>query len=98
MGCRLYLKEVTAEALALAAEIRERDGDKAKEEAERAAAEKKKKKPIRYPTEDLDVKLADKEIKAGAQVLRPVPSRKALPFGPSFESFLMTWNFLVTYG
>jgi len=29
------------------------------------AAEKKKKKPIRYPTEDLDVQLADKEKKAG---------------------------------
>lgn len=85
-----------AEALALAAEIRARDGDKAKAEAE--AAEKKKKKPIRYPTEDLDVKLTDKEIKAGARLLRPVPSRFTLPFGRYFETFLMTWNFLVTYG
>lgn len=74
---------------------------KAKEEAERLAAEKKKKKPIRYPTEDLDVRLADKEKKAGVKVKRPVPSRVALPFSDDsvdFEAFLMSWNFLVVYG
>ncbi|KII93497.1 hypothetical protein PLICRDRAFT_49537 [Plicaturopsis crispa FD-325 SS-3] len=73
----------------------------AKEEAERAAAEKKKKKPIRYPTEDLDVSLSDKERKAGMKVQRPVPSKTAIPFNDehgSFESFLMSWNFLVVYG
>lgn len=72
-----------------------------KEEAERLAAEKKKKKPVRYPTEDLDVRLGEKEKKAGIRVKRPVPSRIALPFNNTpgaFEGFLMTWNFLVVFG
>lgn len=74
---------------------------KAKEDAERLAAEKKKKKPIRYPTEDLDVTLSEKEKKAGMKIKRPVPSRVALPFNNTpgtFESMLMTWNFLMVYG
>jgi hypothetical protein len=82
---------------------KEREAEKllAKAEAERQAAEKKKKKPIRYPTEDLDVTLSEKEKKAGMKVRRPTPSRSALPFNDrngSFESFLMAWNFLVVYG
>jgi len=81
---------------------KEREAEKlAKAEAERQAAEKKKKKPIRYPTEDLDVTLSEKEKKAGMKVRRPIPSRSALPFNDQegcFESFLMTWNFLVVYG
>jgi bromodomain adjacent to zinc finger domain protein 1A len=82
---------------------KEREAEKllAKAEAERQAAEKKKKKPIRYPTEDLDVILSEKDKKAGMKVRRPVPSRAALPFNDrkgSFESFLMAWNFLVVYG
>ncbi|KAK7463755.1 hypothetical protein VKT23_005692 [Stygiomarasmius scandens] len=71
------------------------------EEAERIAAEKKKKKPIRYPTEDLDVRLTDKDKKAGMKVKRPVPSRVAIPFNDTpgtFEAFLMAWNFLIVYG
>jgi len=71
------------------------------EEAERIAAEKKKKKPIRYPTEDLDVRLTDKDGKAGMKVKRPVPSRVAIPFNDTpgtFEAFLMAWNFLIVYG
>ncbi len=74
---------------------------KAKEESERLAAEKKKKKPIRYPTEDLDVVLGDKEKRAGMKLKRPVPSKLAMPFGDDHEmnsAFLMTWNFLVVYG
>ncbi|KAJ4486334.1 chromatin remodeling complex protein [Lentinula aciculospora] len=73
----------------------------AREEAERIAAEKKKKKPIRYPTEDLDVRLTDKDLKAGMKLKRPVPTSHALPFNNHpglFESFLMAWNFLVVYG
>jgi bromodomain adjacent to zinc finger domain protein 1A len=95
-------------ALAAAAEKREREArDKAeknkyaKDEADKLAAERKKKKPIRYPTEDLDVRLSDKEKKAGMRVQRPVPSRTAIPFHEStgtFESFLHAWNFLVVYG
>ncbi|KAF6766364.1 ATP-utilizing chromatin assembly and remodelling N-terminal-domain-containing protein [Ephemerocybe angulata] len=93
----------------VAAEKKERDArDKAekqrlaKEEAERLAAEKKKKKPVRYPTEDLDVRLADKDKKAGTlRLQRPLANRAILPFNESpgaFESFLMAWNFLVVYG
>ncbi|KAH9982519.1 ATP-utilizing chromatin assembly and remodelling N-terminal-domain-containing protein [Lactifluus volemus] len=90
------------EEKALALE-KEREAEKllAKAEAERQAAEKKKKKPIRYPTEDLDVVLSEKEKKAGTKVRRPTPSCTALPFNErkgSFESFLMAWNFLVVYG
>lgn len=73
----------------------------AKEEAERIAAEKKKKKPVRYPTEDLDVRLTEKDRKAGVRVKRPVPSRVALPFNDTpgtFEAFVMAWNFLIAYG
>ncbi|THH20227.1 hypothetical protein EW146_g1101 [Bondarzewia mesenterica] len=93
---------------ALVAEKKEREAkekaekvQQAKEDAERLAAEKKKKKPIRYPTEDLDVTLSEKEKKAGMKIKRPVPSRVALPFNDTpgtFESFLMTWNFFMAYG
>jgi bromodomain adjacent to zinc finger domain protein 1A len=82
---------------------KEREAEKllARAEAERQAAEKKKKKPIRYPTEDLDVMLSEKDKKNGMKVRRPIPSHTALPFNDrkgSFESFLMAWNFLVVYG
>ncbi|KAF9270391.1 chromatin remodeling complex protein [Marasmius fiardii PR-910] len=93
--------EETAKAAALAAEKREREEQAKREEAEKLAAEKKKKKPIRYPTEDLDVRLTDKDKKSGMKVKRPVPSRVALPFQDSlgtFEHFLYAWNFLVVYG
>ncbi|KAI0778099.1 chromatin remodeling complex protein [Trametes elegans] len=94
--------------LAAIAEQREREArekaeqqQRAKEESERLAAEKKKKKPIRYPTEDLDVVLGDKEKKAGMKLKRPVPSKLAMPFGEDQDTnsaFLMCWNFLVVYG
>ncbi|KAI0757084.1 chromatin remodeling complex protein [Daedaleopsis nitida] len=74
---------------------------KAKEDNDRLAAEKKKKKPVRYPTEDLDVVLNDKDKKAGMKVKRPVPSKLGMPFGEDHETnaaFLMSWNFLVVYG
>lgn len=83
---------------AAAVEKKERDArDKAekqkvaKEEAERLAAEKKKKKPIRYPTEDLDIQITDKDKKAGIKVQRPIANRAMLPFNETpgtFESFL----------
>ena len=56
---------------------------------------------MRYPTEDLDVTLSEKEKKAGMKAKRPVPSRVSLPFNEKpgvFEEFLMAWNFLVVYG
>jgi hypothetical protein len=97
---------ILVQVLADAAERRERETREkaerqkvAKEEAEQMA-DKKKKKPIRYPTEDLDVRLSDKEKKAGMKAMRPVPSR-CVPFQDdqgTFESFLLAWNFLVVYG
>ncbi|KAF8740556.1 hypothetical protein AX14_008167 [Amanita brunnescens Koide BX004] len=72
-----------------------------KQEAERLEAEKKKKKPVRYPTEDLDVRIADRDKKAGMRVQRPLASRSAVPFNDTpgtFESLIMAWNFLVVYG
>ena len=74
---------------------------KAKEESERLAAEKKKKKPIRYPTEDLDVVIGDKEKKVGMKLKRPAASRTGMPFGTdrlANESFIVSWNFLNVYG
>ena len=74
---------------------------KAKEESDRLAAEKKKKKPIRYPTEDLDIAIGDKEKKQGMKLRRPIASRASMPFGTdrvANENFLMSWNFLVVYG
>ena len=62
--------------------------------------EKKKKKPLRYPAEDMDVMLPERDKKAGAKVQRPVPS-KDLPFRGvpgAFEPFLMAWNYLNVYG
>lgn len=62
--------------------------------------EKKKKKPLRYPAEDMDVMLPERDKKAGAKVQRPVPSRE-LPFRDilgAFEPFLMAWNYVNVYG
>ena len=95
---------VIARVAAALAEKKEREkaeAQKAKEEAERLAAEKKKKKPIRYPTEDLDVHLTDKDKAAGMRVERPLASRSALPFNDTpgtFESFLLAWNFINGHG
>ncbi|KAF8634015.1 hypothetical protein AX15_001187 [Amanita polypyramis BW_CC] len=79
---------------------REAQAEKQKE-SERLEAEKKKKKPVRYPTEDLDVRIADRDKKAGMRVQKPLPSRSAAPFNETpgtCEAFIMAWNFLVVYG
>lgn len=77
----------------------------AKEEAERLAAEKakEKKKAIRYPTEDLDVRIGERDKKAGLILRKPLPTRdeKHMPFSEtraSFEAFLSIWNFLICFG
>ncbi|KAG8903371.1 hypothetical protein FRB99_003393 [Tulasnella sp. 403] len=57
----------------------------------------RKKGPVRYPTEDLDVKLSERDRRAGKILTRPQMDRD-LPFDKFFEPFLMTWNFLVTFG
>ncbi|TRM65788.1 ATP-utilizing chromatin assembly and remodelling N-terminal-domain-containing protein [Schizophyllum amplum] len=94
-------KARVAASLAQKKEREKAEAQKAKEEAERLAVEKKKKKPIRYPTEDLDVRLADKDKNAGMRLDRPLASRQALPFNESpgtFESFLLAWNFINGHG
>ncbi|KZT40060.1 hypothetical protein SISSUDRAFT_1060571 [Sistotremastrum suecicum HHB10207 ss-3] len=65
-------------------------------EAQAALLAKKKKKPLKYPTEDLDVVPSERERRQGLKV-RPLP-KKDLPFGISFEPFLMTWGYLQTFG
>jgi bromodomain adjacent to zinc finger domain protein 1A len=45
----------------------------------------------------LDVVITDREKKSGKQVTRPRIDRD-VPFGKSFESFLMTWAFLQSFG
>ena len=77
----------------------------ARELAERLADEEKakKKKAIRYPTEDLDVTLSDRDKKAGMKLMKPIPKRSSdyLPFNDTkraFENFLAVWNFLICFG
>lgn len=77
----------------------------AKEEAERLAAEKarQKKKAMRYPTEDLDVRINERDKKAGMKVMKPTPSRSSdkVPFNETkgtFEGFLSVWTFLLCFG
>ncbi|TFK40993.1 ATP-utilizing chromatin assembly and remodelling N-terminal-domain-containing protein [Crucibulum laeve] len=101
-------QEERVKNLAAVAERKEREAREkaekqrvAKEEAERLAAEKKKKKPVRYPTEDLDIRMSEKDKKAGLKIKRPFANRAILPFNAvpgTFETFLMGWNFLVVYG
>lgn len=86
----------TLEALSLADLL---TAEKLKEPAP-PPPQKKKKKPLRYPAEDMDVMLPERDKKAGAKVQRPVPSRE-LPFRETpgaFEPFLMAWNYLNIYG
>lgn len=70
--------------------------EQAAEDAMRKAAQAKK-RGVRYPTEDLDVKLSDKDRKAGKIVCRPSMDRD-VPFGSAFEAFAMSWSFLQTFG
>jgi bromodomain adjacent to zinc finger domain protein 1A len=58
------------------------------------------KKPVtRWPIEDLDVILTEKEKASGKPIVRPPPHRVSEFSAPdSFEPFLMAWNFVTTYG
>ena len=61
-------------------------------------AEKPKPKgPIKYPIDDLDVTISERERKAGKAVVRPTFERD-VPFGPAFEPFLMSWAFTQSFG
>lgn len=79
--------------------------EQAAKEAERLAAEKAKlrKKPIRYPTEDLDVRITERDKRAGMKIQRPLPSTRPerVPFNETrgaFEKFVTTWNFMICFG
>ena len=65
-------------------------------EKEAVAAAASKKKPLKYPAEDLDVIPTEREKKHGLK-MRPSPKRD-IPFGPDFESFLMSWSYLEVFG
>ncbi|EJT97839.1 hypothetical protein DACRYDRAFT_71506 [Dacryopinax primogenitus] len=68
---------------------------KAAEEAAAAAAAKKK--PVKYPTEDLDVRVNEREKKHGKPLRRPVWKKDVffVDLGQEvWETFLETWNFL----
>ncbi|KAH7345348.1 hypothetical protein B0J17DRAFT_37477 [Rhizoctonia solani] len=55
----------------------------------------------RYPIEDLDVMLTDRDRKAGRLEIRP-PFSREVPFGEwgpgACEKFLMVWSILTTFG
>jgi hypothetical protein len=57
----------------------------------------KPKGPVKYPIDDLDVVITDREKKAGKQVARP-PLDRDLPFEDHFEPFLMAWAFFQSFG
>ena len=63
-----------------------------------------KKRYIKYPTEDLDVVLSQRDrarrmaANGHVKLVRPVPFTD-LPFGTrAFESLLMTWTFFTAFG
>lgn len=93
--------EVRAAAVVKAKE----DKVAAEREAERIAMDKLKlkKKPVRYPTEDLDIRLTERDKKAGMKLMRPTPATgpDKLPFldhDDTFENFIASWNFFMCYG
>lgn len=72
---------------------------KERDEAHRQALTGCKKSVTRWPVEDLDVILTEKEKAAGKPIVRPVPHRVTEFAVPEvFEQFLMAWNFVTTYG
>ena len=60
-------------------------------------AKPKPRGPVKYPIDDLDVAITDREKKTGKKVTRPRIDRD-VPFGRSFEPFLMTWAFFQSFG
>ena len=64
----------------------------AKEEERLALAEMKaklKKKAVRYPTEDLEVRITDRDKKSGMKERKPIPSRspEKVPFNETKGTF-----------
>lgn len=84
-----------------------KEEERLKQEAAAAAAAAEpppKKKYIKYPTEDLDVVLSQREkskrMAANGHIKRPrpVPSRDLSFPDPIFESLLMAWSFFTAFG
>jgi bromodomain adjacent to zinc finger domain protein 1A len=89
-----FLARLAAErAEQLAREKEEKEQEKAALAA--AARARAKAKAIKYPTEDLNV--PHNKRGSSKPVRRPAFDR-TIPFGSSFERFLMTWNFMTTFG
>ncbi|CAG7851525.1 SubName: Full=Related to ITC1-subunit of Isw2 chromatin remodelling complex {ECO:0000313/EMBL:CCA67434.1} [Serendipita indica DSM 11827] len=85
-----------------AAKAKEEEAARAKkerDEMQRQALTGCKRAVSRWPVEDLDVILTEKEKASGKPVVRPLPHRTSEFAAPEyFESFLMAWNFITTYG
>ncbi|KAG8835079.1 hypothetical protein FRC17_005432 [Serendipita sp. 399] len=85
-----------------AAKVKEEEEAKAKRERDEMARQALTgcKRPVaRWPIEDLDVTITEKEKASGKPPVRPLPHRTTEFAAPEFfEQFLMTWNFITTYG
>jgi hypothetical protein len=70
-----------------------------RDESNRQALTGSKRPVARWPIEDLEVVLTEKEKASGKPIVRPTPHRTAEFAAPEvFEAFLMAWNFVTTYG
>lgn len=96
-GTKLPLTEEEKAAKAKAEEAAK--AKREKDEAIRLALTGCRKAVSRWPIEDLDVVLTEKEKAAGKTLVRPAGHRVTEFEAPDmFESFLMSWNFITTYG
>ncbi|KAF9512921.1 hypothetical protein BS47DRAFT_1329990 [Hydnum rufescens UP504] len=80
-----------------AAKRRKKDGQDSPAGSGPVVDKPKPKGPIKYPIDDLDVMITDRERKGGKQTLRP-PLERDVPFGSDFESSLMSWCFMQSFG
>ncbi|KAG9054204.1 hypothetical protein FS842_005804 [Serendipita sp. 407] len=85
-----------------AAKVKEEEAAKAKRERDEVARQALtgcKRAVARWPIEDLDVSITEKEKSSGKPLVRPIPHRiSEFPAPDSFEPLLMAWNFITTYG
>ena len=85
-----------------AAKTRDEEAAKAKrerDEANRLALTGCRRHVVRWPIEDLDVVLTQAEKTSGKPICRPTAHLMSEFQAPDvFESFLMSWNFVTTYG
>lgn len=71
---------------------------KAKDEAHRLATIGCRRQVNRWPIEDLDVQLTEKEKASGKAVMRPpLHSVSEFPAPEMFEKFLMSWVYITTF-